>query len=569
MPLISKKNLALLRAALVGATALAATSALAQQPAAPAAPTPTAAPPAPTATPAVRADRIERVVVFGDRAQVTRKVQAECVGGEAKVPFGPLPASAVERTLRGAAEGGATAVGLTARKVEFNPVDDARLAPIRAQLDVFDEQLRDNDRKVATEQAARSDGEHYGEFLNTLVMREARGAKPAVATWGRSLEVLRTERAGHDSTLVALNRQRSIIERERSVVQHQYDALLGGNSDTEAWQVEVAVDCGGKTRVPVTLSYVVPGATWQPEYDLRFVANQGAVGPGKVTLGVGAAVQQATGEDWTDVTLVLSTAKPWLGVEAPVPAPMRIGGSKGSDKKVLVQATERRKVLTRNGPAQQTAQGPGAASLDDKGQSVTLTLPHKVDIRSDGRPYWAPVDRLNTAGQASFVAVPKKSAAVYRLVRFDNPGAYPLLAGRLHTWRDDAFVGTQRVEHTGPGAPVEVSLGTDETLRVVREVVEDRTREPGFLSSTRTLPRAYAMKVRSSGGRPVVVELRDQLPVSKSDDVKVSIDTERTTPGFQHDKLTGRLTWPVTVPASGEGEVKLGYRIKLPDDWKL
>lgn len=531
---------------------------------------------APPAAPPPRADGIDRVVVFGDRAQVTRKRVVACAGGQAQAEFGPLPASLVERTLRGAVEGGPsgggagpTALGLTARKVDFDPVDDARLAPLKAELETFDEQLRVNDRARAEVQAGLGDAARYTEFLGTLVAREARGGRPTVATWGRTLDTLRAEEVARVEQRVSLDRARAVLQRARAVVQRRHDALLGGNLATEAWAVTVAVDCAGQPRVPVSLSYVVPGATWSPEYDLRFAAAQGAVGPGQVSLGIGAAVQQASGEDWQGVTLVLSTARPWLGVDAPVPAPLRVTGYKDSKTKVLVQAEERRKVLTRAGPATQTAAGPGAAALDDKGQSVTLTLPHRVDIRSDGRPYWAPIDQLTAAGQARFVAIPKRSPAVYRLVRFDNPTAFPLLAGRLHTWREGAFVGTQRIEHTGPGAPIEVSLGTDETLRVSREVVEDRSREPGFLSSTRTLPRAYVMKVRSSSGRPAVVELRDQLPVSKSEAVKVSLDAERTTPGSTFDKLTGLLTWPVTVPPGGEAEVKLGYQIKLPDDWKM
>jgi hypothetical protein len=67
----------------------------------------------------------------------------------------------------------------------------------------------------------------------------------------------------------------------------------------------------------------------------------------------------------------------------------------------------------------------------------------------------------------------------------------------------------------------------------------------------------------------VVVELRDQVSVSKADDVKVSIDTERTSPGDVFAKLTGQLTWPATVPANGESVVKLGHRIELPDGWKF
>ncbi|MCA9561076.1 MAG: DUF4139 domain-containing protein, partial [Myxococcales bacterium] len=154
-------------------------------------------------------------------------------------------------------------------------------------------------------------------------------------------------------------------------------------------------------------------------------------------------------------------------------------------------------------------------------------------------------------------------------VRLKNPAPYPLLAGRLHTWRGGTFVGTQDLEHTGPGAPLEASLGTDGAFRVTREVLEDRTREPGFLSSTRTLPRAYALTVRSTAAAPATIEVQENIPVSKVDAVKVELSKKTTTDGYALDPLTGLLTWPVEVRPGGDATVKVGYRIQLPDDWKV
>ncbi|MCA9548366.1 MAG: DUF4139 domain-containing protein, partial [Myxococcales bacterium] len=268
------------------------------------------------------------------------------------------------------------------------------------------------------------------------------------------------------------------------------------------------------------------------------------------------------------VILVLSSAKPWLGVVAPMPAPLRIYGSKGSDQKVLVQATEKRERAEAGGGAKADT-GPAGAALDDKGQSITLTLPHKADIAADGRPYWAPVDSRSTRGEVKLVAVPKKTPYVYQVVAFENPAPYPLMAGRVHTWRNGTFVGDTWLEHKGPGAPIEASLGIDEAFRAEREVIKDSSRDPGFLSSTRTLPRELAFTLKSRTRTAATVELRENIPVSKVDDIKVKLDKEQTTKGYALDSLTGLLTWPVKLSGNGEAEVKLGYRIELPEDWKI
>lgn len=513
-----------------------------------------------------RPDPIDRVVVYGDRAQVTRRTRVECRAGEARARFGPLPAALVERTLRGEATGGATAVGVVARRVAHGPERDARLAPLHAELDRLDRAIEAVGRRGERHAAAQAKAAAFAELLVQIVRRDARGTKPPVDRWGASLDALREAAFAAVEALGAVAVEQAKLGRERALVQARFDALAGLQS-AEVFEVEVAVDCGKAAGADVRLVYVVPGATWRPEYDLRFAAKSGTTGPGTVALGLGAAVQQATGEDWRDAVLVLSSSKPWLGVEAPTPDVLRVGARSTQQGKVLVQAREKRRRLDRDGqPA--AAGGEGAAALDDKGQSVTWTLPHRVDVASDGRPYWVPIERITAAGTAQNVAMPQRSAHVYRLVRFDNPSRGPLLAGRLHTWRGDSFVGTQALEHTGPGAPVEVSLGIDESLRVERTVLDDRTRDPGFLSSTRTLPRAFATTVRSTAPRPATVELRESVPVSKAAAVKVRID-EKQTSAHAFDALTGRVTWTVTVPAGGQETVKLGYVITLPEDWKM
>ena len=52
----------------------------------------------------------------------------------------------------------------------------------------------------------------------------------------------------------------------------------------------------------------MPGARWKPAYDLHFASARG-----QIRVETAAAVEQATGEDWTDVTLLLSTAIPGRG----------------------------------------------------------------------------------------------------------------------------------------------------------------------------------------------------------------------------------------------------------------
>jgi uncharacterized protein (TIGR02231 family) len=517
---------------------------------------------------AERPDPIDRVVVYGDRAQVTRKATVACTGGEATATFFPLPMTLQPRTLRAAAAGEATAVGTTARERNIDAEADARVAPLRAELKRTDAALRVIADRQQLHAAARQDSAEFKGYLQQVLNEALRARRPALKQWGQALDTFHKESITRVDAQNALAQEAAELHKARARTQRRINLLQAGSGEA-AWTVDVAVDCGGASQATVRLSYVVPGATWKPEYDLRFQTNNNArAGKGTVELGVGAVIQQSSGEDWHDVTLVLSSARPWLGVEAMRPRPMRIAGQKGSEQKKLVQAKERRETLSVSAD-QAPQEAPAGAQLDDGGQSITLTLPHKARIASDGRPYWVPVDVRRTKGTSRLVAVPQKTQYVYQLVKFDNPAPYPLMAGRLHTWRNGTFVGDTHLRHRGPNAPVEASLGIDESFRVERVTVKDSTQKPGLLSSTVKLPRLYAITVHNRTRSKATVEVRESIPVSKIDDVKVVVLKKKTTKGFEHDAVRGMMTWSTTVKANSQQEVTLGYRINLPEDWKM
>ena len=517
---------------------------------------------APSTTP------IERVTVFSDRAEVTRVVRGACKGDNQGFTFVGLPTSLDARTLRGEATGRAVVEGLTSRigPVEEN-TDDERAA-LAHQLDDLGDQLKALQADIAnlTERQATANG--YGNMFRGLIQEEMRNLRPDDKGWRRALTFFATEDLGTREGLVNKNIEARALGRKIEQVQRQL-AALGGVQATSHYEVTVAVRCAGENSATVRLSYVVPGATWHPEYDLRFfAAAKSGVGKGQAVLTVSAVVQQATGEDWQDVEVVLSTAKPKLGAEAPYPAPLWISGYDAGDAKVMVQGSERRESVA---PSQGLAQqgGPRAAELDDGGKSFTLKLPHRATVRADGRPYWMPVDETRAPATARRIAWPKVSTYVYRAVKLDNPAAYPLMAGKLNTFRGDAYMGATALAHTAPGAPMEVSLGIDDSFKVERSVMHEQDRAPKLFEGRRRFERHYRIRVFNQTTAKGTVEVRENIPVSKDEHIQVAMDKKVTTRGVMLDEHQGFVTFEVPVQKGADQAVDLAYTISLPEDWQV
>lgn len=510
---------------------------------------------------------IDRVVVFGDRAQVTRIKTVDCNGGNARAEFFPLPESLDERTVRAEASGKALAVGTSLSKRPLEADRDEKVEAARAKLreiDVRIAALQATQRRRNARGTTIGGFEDYAEAVLSEQMRDGADLKG----WGQTFDRIRAERLRltEANQTTALTLRAALRERSR---QAKTVSLLDPRKAEHGRAVEVAVDCRGAAKATVRLAYVVPGATWQPEYDLRATPKnaKALTGAARVELGTSAVIRQSTGEDWTNAQVVLSSARPWLGVQAPEPRMLKLYARKAGKQKVLVSATEKRDTL-KTGKARAPS-GATSANVSDAGTAVTLTLPKRITIASDGRPYWVPIDSKVARGEVALVALPGLAAAIWQVARLDNPAGYPLLAGTVHAYRRGTYMGADALEHHGPGAPMEVSLGLDGQLRLERAPITDKEKIEGIFGSTRKLARAYEIVLKNGHSTAATIDVRELLPVSKNAEIEVDIVAKGTTKGYTVDKERGIVSWTVTVPAGGEQRIDYAYTIALPEDWKM
>jgi uncharacterized protein (TIGR02231 family) len=512
--------------------------------------------------------RISRVTVFADRAEITRTLRVRCERGSAEARFFPLPLAIDPRTLRGETVGPSLAIGTSSRELPVDENLDVRAAKAEVELRELDAQLR----VLADEEATAVDRERsvsgFVGYFRAGLGEWLRDVKPNVGDWAKTLDSTSKERLAIAEARVARASKERKLQAERARVERRMAALEPSRIKA-AREAVVAVDCKSDVDVVVLLHYVVGGATWHPEYDLSFTPNGGArVGPGRAQLTVGAIVQQSTGEDWSDVELTLSTAKPKLGTEAPVPYPLYLSAYEIERKKVMVSAQERRESLSTGGAAS-NAVGAESAELEDRGQSFVLTIPSKTSVMSDGRPYWMPVDVRETNATSRFVAIPKLRAYVFQVVKLDNPASYPLLEGTVHTYRAGSYVGDSTLTYKGPSEPLELSLGIDEELRVDRTSLTDAAKRAGFLSGTQHLEQGWRIDVENRSKGAVVVEVRESIPVSKDERITVELLKDKTTAGYQLDRERGFVTWKLELPKGAKKSVALNHAVHLPKDWKV
>jgi uncharacterized protein (TIGR02231 family) len=498
---------------------------------------------------------------------VTRVRTAACEAGVARAVFERLPGALDTRTLRGEVRESADVIGLTSVQVNESEAVDPRARALAAERDATEARSKGAETRKAQIAAELEDVGAFANLFGAALAEEMRNPKPDTPGWARTLESLRARRAAlaeeRRGLEVGLRGLQQTLDRQRREL-----AQVGGARERAVRTATVTIGCRSLARVTAAVSYVLPDASWQPEYDFD-VAPRGhaKVGPADVRLTVSALIRQTTGEDWPNVRVTLSTARPRLEAQAPMPGPLVVDGVEEERRKVMVSAQERRARL--DAGTTTTKAEAKSVELDDRGNAFALTLPHPITVIADGRPVWAPVDVVEARAVVKLVATPGVDEHVYQIASLTNPAAYPLLEGRAHSYRNGSYVGDTRIRHQGVGAPFEVSLGIDDELKVERKTLDDKDVGAGFLSSTRRIVRAYRDKLTNQAAGAETIELREQIPVSKIDDVRVELLGKPTTGGYQLDAARGFITWSVTLVRGEWRTFDLGYAIHLPDSWEI
>jgi hypothetical protein len=256
--------------------------------------------------------RVAEVTVFSDRARIRRRGHAAGKGGIELVRFPSLPGAVFIDTIRVSANGGRVL------RVEATPVERERMSIAQAGklLDALDAV---NDRITEIDDRRAVDDWEIG-FLRALRpvspvpedKREGRkGLVPDAPSWWKALDFLGLRTRGASERLLKADLDRREATKERDRLLADVRALNQGGFSDRVVDVVAIID-GARAGADLELEYFVPGASWKPAYDLHYASARG-----QIRVETAAVVQQATGEDWTDATLLLSTAMPGRGIDLP------------------------------------------------------------------------------------------------------------------------------------------------------------------------------------------------------------------------------------------------------------
>jgi len=512
------------------------------------------------------ASTIESVTVFPDRARVTRRGRTALEPGLQRIAIAELPMSLHPESVRAAGRGTARArlLGVSLQVVHFleTPAEAARELESRIQA------AADADAELASkagvlEKAQQSlDGlsAQSEVFARGLALRNRSTADQAavydfITERGRALQ----------AEILAVGRLRRELAKEIDRLRRELAQLQAARS-RQRYTATVEVEALAAGELEIELTYAVQPARWQPLYDLR-LSSEG------LEATYLAEVSQGSGEDWTGVALTLSTARPSLALVIPELDPWYVGPRSHPPRAAApaaaparLQAGGARALEPEPERLDEAFEGEAflelpSATVSESGAALVYEIPGRADVPSGGEARKVTVSTFRLRPELDAVTAPRIEPVVYRRARAKNDSPYTLLPGRAQIFEDEDYLGSTPLRLTAPGQRLELALGADERLRVERKLTR-REVDKTFLADRRRIRYQYRIEVENLREAPQVVYVRDQIPVSRHEQVKVKLDAAEPQPD-EHTDLN-QLAWKLALAPGAKQSVQLEFSVEFP-----
>jgi hypothetical protein len=276
--------------------------------------------------------RIDTVTLYQQGARVTRLLTLDCPEGkpptELEIPR--LPLALFDPTVRvRVLSTGAAGADLSASNVRVGLWIPPREAP-RETVDQAS--LRELQQRVRTAESQLRQLEWEMSILASVPVPERpepeEGKPPPPSPLGARMALEQFSHDGVHSRLVEARNLREQLRKlhEEVAVLRQKIAQASTAREVTAGElyksVHVQLRHGGEPlkHAQLSVEYFIPGARWAPSYQCRLTRDCR-----QVELVMRAIIVQHSGEDWTGVKLVLSTAAPLTWTELPELSSIRIG----------------------------------------------------------------------------------------------------------------------------------------------------------------------------------------------------------------------------------------------------
>ncbi|MBW2455786.1 MAG: mucoidy inhibitor MuiA family protein [Deltaproteobacteria bacterium] len=528
--------------------------------------------------------KIRKVTVYSDRARVTRQATAT---------VGTDPTVFAFKQLPGWVDDGSVRVSTNAGRILDVQVDRTFLA--RA-TDAGFQSVEDGAQQLAGQMAALDDEleilaaqakqiEDIKAFsLEKLTQDMTAVPSVSVDKYGSVVEFI-------SKSLRATAKARRAVELQRTKLAPEIEAgekhlgEMRGLTQLEETTVYVTLEAKQPAKAVLELTYMLPGATWEPMHEFRASKRN----PKSVEVTSFAVVTQTSGEDWHHAEMTFSTQSTVQSVRIPELEALTLGDTKVATAMLRRQSASFTRAQTAfdaqnrlwnmrlrktglgssfeqkyqdNFEYLQIVQGKTVRlfqSLQKRGTTAHFKAIDTAIVRADGHSVRLPIGRTKFSTKEKIVAAPEQSLNAARTLDMGNSSSQPLLPGQVALHQDGAFLGMTEVDFVADGERFDLFFSVADHIKLTR--VLDK-KHSALIRKTRTRMRlAFIVTVENLSDQNTTLTLADRIPVSE--DRSIVVSRVKVTPTTKPDSK-GILKWKLTLKPKEKRTFRIQYQIDYP-----
>ncbi len=521
--------------------------------------------------------QISAVTVYPDFALVTRTASINLPAGDSTVVFADIIPELDENSLRVSASSteGLKILGVQVRKefLQEDPVE--KVKQLKAEIEKVGDTIKGyhDDIKVLQEEKQFLDSIKL--FSKDQIPKDLVTKFPAVKDLDDVYGFLGNKLKENSDLVMALQLKIREDEKKIEALKKELDNLAGYQQKMKR-AIKVDLESSKDVKIDLNVSYLIGNAYWEPIYDARADFTKAQVE--MVSYGI---IKQTTGEDWTDVEMSLSTAKPAVGGNMPYVAswfirPYEPPKYEMARKQSVVRSGTQTLAYDAGakGLAEEfAASAPALAQVQEKGVAVVYKLNKKASVKSDGSEHKLPVSEQILAAKFEYSSYPRLAPNAYLGSRVTNAKELQLLGGRVNVFLDGDFTGSSSIGNIGSSEEFDLYLGVDENVKVKREQVEkkvDETLIANIPSPTKKTTFKYKLTVENYKSKKINVKLFEAMPVSQDDRIKVSINNVSLEPKVKDWKdRKGVWLWEMELSLKQKQEVFYTCIVEHPREMQV
>jgi len=512
---------------------------------------------------------ITDVTLYRNRAAITRTATVQLKSGGYSLFFRDLPYSVSLDSVQASVGEGAALLSVDTSTTPVVKNVSKILKEINTEIDAVE-------AKINTVKAREEALKLQVTMLKTLITQAGNEQEGPV-----DLEALENQLNFIGMKMAELTENQSKNNEIQATLQDELKTLKARRqniSSDRSTQLNAIVDIGMKKAgtIEVKLTYLVSSASWQPKYSIR-ANNEGD----KITVEYDAELWQRTGENWTDVSMTLSTAQPQQSTTPPMPSPWFVDvyvppqptsagvsysmsdkstsvGPSGAGQRSGRSSGLEMMILPSVGSAVESASA--SATVNNDGPAVSFSLPRTITVPSNATDkLTTSLGAFETKAELFRIAVPMYTDKTFIRSKVTNSSEYILLPGPASIFHGSDYVGKTYLPTIAPNESFPLDLGIDPVVTASRILLEKETASTGLFSSGKQTLYEYRITISNGHDEAIDIRVWDRYPVSRDEEIEIELKNLSTplstAPTYvAKDKPLGLLRWDLTIPANKTGE---------------